>query len=332
MSRKPTMNDVAKLAEVGRGTVSNYINGQKVKEENRLKIQKAIDELGYVPNLQAKELRTSINTEVVFIVPTNWTPFFSEMIFYMQKHLGRFGYKMILENSHSSPEEEKDILQMAALNQVAGVITMSYSDLYNFIDFKKKLNLISIERFVAPEVSLISSDNKAGGRLAAKKLIEMKKKNILLIRRDVHHYNATDIRAKAFKEYMRGKKVKVDEFSASLKDTYRQEIVEFLKQKLTSKQYDGIFAVTDEYALVAKEAIGVIQPDLLKEIEIIGFDGARGSKESRIKVDSIQQPIEDIVKEAVSVLIRKIKGEEIGNNYKKILPVSFVKAEKLMGE
>lgn len=81
MSRKPTMNDVAKLAEVGRGTVSNYINGQKVKEENRLKIQKAIDELGYVPNLQAKELRTSINTEVVFIVPTNWTPFFSEMIF-----------------------------------------------------------------------------------------------------------------------------------------------------------------------------------------------------------------------------------------------------------
>lgn len=71
MSRKPTMNDVAKLAEVGRGTVSNYINGQKVKEENRLKIQKAIDELGYVPNLQAKELRTSINTEVVFIVPTN---------------------------------------------------------------------------------------------------------------------------------------------------------------------------------------------------------------------------------------------------------------------
>ena len=58
MSRKPTMNDVAKLAEVGRGTVSNYINGQKVKEESRLKIQKAIDELGYVPNLQAKELRT----------------------------------------------------------------------------------------------------------------------------------------------------------------------------------------------------------------------------------------------------------------------------------
>ena len=108
------MNDVAKLAEVGRGTVSNYINGQKVKEENRLKIQKAIDELGYVPNLQAKELRTSINTEVVFIVPTNWTPFFSEMIFYMQKHLGRFGYKMILENSHSSPEEEKDILAMIA--------------------------------------------------------------------------------------------------------------------------------------------------------------------------------------------------------------------------
>ena len=39
MNRKPTMNDVARVAGVGRGTVSNYINGRKIKEENRQKVE-----------------------------------------------------------------------------------------------------------------------------------------------------------------------------------------------------------------------------------------------------------------------------------------------------
>ncbi|MED7627048.1 LacI family transcriptional regulator, partial [Lacticaseibacillus paracasei] len=46
------MNDVAQLAGVGRGTVSNYINGLHVQDENKQKIKKAIKELNYVPNLQ----------------------------------------------------------------------------------------------------------------------------------------------------------------------------------------------------------------------------------------------------------------------------------------
>lgn len=328
MNKKPTMNDVAKLAGVGRGTVSNYINGQSIRKENQLKIAKAIKILGYVPNLQAKELKTATNTSVVFIVPTSWTPFFSEMIFFMQEKLSKSGFKMILENSHSSPKEEKEILKLATLHQVAGVITMSYSDIYNVTNFSKRSNLVSIERYVSPEVPLISSDNEAGGKIAAKKLLEMKKKHILLLKRDVNHHNATEIRAASFKDYMNKNQIKVDEFSASLKDSYRQEFFEFLKKNLISKRYDGIFAVTDEYGLIAQEAIRIIKPEFLNQIEIIGFDGARSSRDSRLKIDSIQQPIKEIVNSAVEILKRKIKGENIEQNYKEFLPVVFVKAEK----
>lgn len=328
MNKKPNMNDVAKLAGVGRGTVSNYINGQRIRDSNRKKIEAAIEQLKYVPNLQAKELKTATNSDIVFIVPTNWTPFFSEMIFYMQKTLSEKGFKMILENSHSSPDEEKEILKMAALNQVAGVITMSYSDIYNVTNFSKYSNLVSIERYVSPDVPLISSDNLAGGKLAAKKLLEMNKKRILLLRRDTNHYNATDLRAKAFKEYMQKRHIIVDEFSASLQASYRQEIYTYLKNNLLTKKYDGIFAVTDEYGLIAQKAINVIDHRLLKNIEIIGFDGARGAKEARLELDSIRQPIKQIVDYAVEILLKKVRGDRINKDYKRILPVSFVKAEK----
>ena len=87
MNKKPNMNDVAKLAGVGRGTVSNYINGQRIRDSNRKKIEAAIEQLKYVPKLQAKELKTATNSDIVFIVPTNWTSFFSEMIFICKRLL-----------------------------------------------------------------------------------------------------------------------------------------------------------------------------------------------------------------------------------------------------
>lgn len=62
------MNDVAKKAGVSRGTVSNYINNVKVKEASRIKIEQAIKELGYVPNVAARELKTKTASNVVFIL------------------------------------------------------------------------------------------------------------------------------------------------------------------------------------------------------------------------------------------------------------------------
>ena len=51
------MNDVARLAKVSRGTVSNYINGVKVKSEPAKRIERAIQELNYVPNQAARALK-----------------------------------------------------------------------------------------------------------------------------------------------------------------------------------------------------------------------------------------------------------------------------------
>jgi LacI family transcriptional regulator len=73
------MNDVAKLAGVSRGTVSNYINGGNVKQSSKNSIKKAIEKLHYVPNNNARELKMNRSNFVVFIIPTTQTPFFAEL-------------------------------------------------------------------------------------------------------------------------------------------------------------------------------------------------------------------------------------------------------------
>lgn len=325
------MNDVARLAGVGRGTVSNYINGVQVQEENKKKIEKAIAELNYVPNLQARALKTAKNSYVVFIVPNSWTPFFSELVFKMQVELNKKGFKMILANSHGNPKEEQDILTMAALNQVVGVITMSYSDIYNVMEFSKTINLVSIERFVSDQVPLVTSDNYKGGELAAKKFLEFNKSRFLILGREHNHRDVTLIRTKAFKEYMEAKGLPVDMFEATLSPTFHKEYYKYLVAHYSDGQipFDGIFATTDEYGVVAQEVLRSIDPSLLDKVKIIGFDGASDSKYMHTPIATIRQPIDDIVHYSVKVLIKMINNESVPLNYKKILPVTYQEKKKL---
>ena len=112
------MNDVAKKAGVSRGTVSNYINNVKIKESSKQKIEEAIKELGYIPNIAARELKTNKASNVVFILPTVWNPFFSELTYYLQLELKKIGKKMLLCNSHDDYLTEIEYIEMAKQNKV----------------------------------------------------------------------------------------------------------------------------------------------------------------------------------------------------------------------
>ena len=72
------INDVAEAAGVSRGSVSNYLNNKKVSDKIKLKIETAIKELNYIPNSSARDLRSKESKFVIFIIPTVWSPFFSE--------------------------------------------------------------------------------------------------------------------------------------------------------------------------------------------------------------------------------------------------------------
>lgn len=80
--RRPTLNAVAALAGVGRGTVSRVINGSpKVSDRSRAAVQRAIDELGYIPNRAARSLVTQRTDSVALVVPEAQNRLFSEPYF-----------------------------------------------------------------------------------------------------------------------------------------------------------------------------------------------------------------------------------------------------------
>ena len=67
--KKYTMSDIAKMAGVGKSTVSRYFNGGYVKEETRQKLKKIIDECHYEPSTIAQSLKAKYSKVIGIVAP-----------------------------------------------------------------------------------------------------------------------------------------------------------------------------------------------------------------------------------------------------------------------
>lgn len=322
------MNDVAKLAGVSRGTVSNYINGVKIKPDSHKKVKEAIEALNYVPNIAARELKSKRSNLVVFILPNTLTPFFAELVYEMQQELKEANFKMLLCNSNNQINEELDYIQMAKEQKVAGVITISYSDLASLISLD--FPIVSIEYQLGEDIPCVSSDNYFGGRLAAEKLNEKGAKKLLLVTRRT---NKTQVnygkRTQGFIDYCQENNLDYEVFeSEHHEEEFYPKLSQFLLENYSSKcSFDGIFTVSDQYAdfsLSILKKLGYKVPD---DIQLIGFDGGKMYPQQQNFISSIRQPVKKITQFCVETL------KELGIDKHGVkaeltnLPISFIEGQ-----
>lgn len=324
----PTMNDVAKLAGVSRGTVSNYINGVKVKPDSHKKVKEAIETLNYVPNIAARELKSKRSNLVVFILPNTLTPFFAELVYNMQQELKEANFKMLLCNSNNQIDEELEYIQMAKEQKVAGVITISYSDLSSLISLD--FPIVSIEYQLDEAIPCVSSDNYAGGRLAAEMLQKKGATKLLLITRRT---NKTQVnygkRAKGFIDYCKEYHLAYEVFeSIQHEEEFYPELSQFLSEKYTSDcPFDGIFTVSDQYADFSLSVLNELGYQVPEKVQLVGFDGGKMYPQQQTFISSIRQPIKEITHYCVETV------KKIGTNKSELntdivrLPVHFIEGK-----
>lgn len=323
-----TMNDVAKLAGVSRGTVSNYINGVTIKAASQERIRAAIAELNYIPNTAARQLKTSRSNLVVFIIPTTRTPLFAELTYKVQQQLQGHGFKMILCNSNNDINEELEYIQMAKMQKAAGIITMSYSD--SLAHVSSDIPVVSIEKQITDLIPCISSDNYQGGRIAAAQLHDSGAKKLLMVTRLTEKTKSNfGIRIKGFEDYCIEHQLEYHLFSVPVheKEFYRQ-LDTFLRHEYAENiAYDGIFAVADQYADFTENVLrsmGMTTPD---QVQIIGFDGGKMYPDQPRHISSIRQPVDEIATKCIEELEGMLRGDDVSTPSLTLLPVKFVQGQ-----
>ena len=166
---RPYYEGCAKEAGVSLGTVSKVINGIPVGEEYRKKVEQAIKELDYHLNAYARGLKSNRTNTIAVILPTIAHPYFGLIAHCINSSLQKRGYRMLLCDTDYDNEKEQEMIRMAEQNKVDGIIALTYDPK---LEAPSEINSVSIDRYLGANIPCVASDNYAGGRLAAEKLME----------------------------------------------------------------------------------------------------------------------------------------------------------------
>ena len=117
-----SINDVARVAGVSKSTVSRVLGGGPVSEEVRGRVEVAIRQTGYRPNLQARRLRSRHTGIIGLIVADIRNPFFTALIRAVEEVAYREGLRVTLCNTDEDPEREALYLQLMHEERISGLI------------------------------------------------------------------------------------------------------------------------------------------------------------------------------------------------------------------
>lgn len=117
------MDDVASRAGVSSSTVSHVLNGtRKVSPATVLAVQRAIQELGYIPNTLARSLARSSTSTIGVAISALSNHYFSETVHAIETECAKHGYMMLFVDTHDDPEQELRVVTALHHRRVDGVL------------------------------------------------------------------------------------------------------------------------------------------------------------------------------------------------------------------
>lgn len=121
-----TINDVAKLAKVSRGTVSNVLNGNNnVSLEKVKRVEEAIKTLGYQPNAGARSLKTSKSNNIAVVLPNIFDSRYASIYSAIERIFNEVGYLVTLYITSELPAKENKIINMILEQKMEGIIIVT---------------------------------------------------------------------------------------------------------------------------------------------------------------------------------------------------------------
>ncbi|MFJ7510870.1 LacI family DNA-binding transcriptional regulator [Peribacillus simplex] len=317
-----TIRDVAKEAGVSVATVSRVMNGSGYAHEDTKKVvMTAVEKLNYKPNEVARSLYKRKSKLVGLILPDITNPFFPEMARGVEDYLQQFGYRLIFGNSDEKRDKEIEYIDTFLQNNVVGMIASTSEEANENFD-NLDIPVVLLDR-TAEKLPAVYSDQKTGGKLAARVLLDRGSTNIVLIRGPVEIKPVYE-RYMAALEELKQAKVNVQVMDSSLTLQGGQTCVKQLFEQYP--ETDGIIACNDIVAAAALQEIlkrGIRIPE---DIQLIGYDDIAFTALLHPPLSTIRQPAYEMGAQAAEMLIKRINQEKMEVTHKK-LPVSFVERQ-----
>ncbi|MCB2223472.1 MAG: LacI family transcriptional regulator [Actinobacteria bacterium] len=290
-----TIQDVARAAGVGVGTVSRVLNGSPlVSDTTRARVQGVIDELGYRPSSLARALSLGRSATVAVIVPHFTRPSAVERLRGLADVIKESDYDLVLFDVETSDQREQRFSMAAQADRAAGLVIVSLSADPDEVGRLAGASVpaVFLDRHVEglPDVHI---DDHAGGRMAAEHLLGLGHRRVAFVGDDDEAgfgFTSSDDRLAGYREALEAAGAPLDPTLVRTGPPSREAA-----HRLTADLLDrpepptAVFAVSDLQAFGVIEAARERGLDVPGDLSVMGFDDIDVS--AYLGLTTVRQPL-----------------------------------------
>ncbi len=272
----PTILDVAQRAGVSTATVSHVINQTRfVSVETIEKVQRAMEDLGYRPNVLARSLRSGHSHTIGLVLPDSSNLFFAEVSRVVEETVFEHGYSVIICNTNGVSARERSYLEILAAKQVDGVILISVGgsgqNVRDLVDPHTPV-VVTDREFDSGLADTVLLDNNLGGRLAAHYLVSLGHRRIAVIS-GPDAVNSSAKRVEGFRQALHESGIELPH-EYIVRGDYRFSSGEqgFNQLYRQPQVPTAVFACNDMMAIGAIKAAHNLGIKVPEQMSVIGFD------------------------------------------------------------
>ncbi len=311
-----SVRDVAAAASVSVGTVSNVLNRpEKVAPDTVARVMAAIDELGFVRNDAARQLRAGRSRSIGLVVLDVRNPFFTEVARGAEDRAAEDSMTILLGNSDENVDRERAYLDLFEEQRVHGVLISPLGDDETRLQRLRGRDtpVVLVDRVSEDRtLSSVSVDDVVGGELAVRHLLETGRRRIAFVGGPMGIRQVAD-RVEGARRAVEAEPDATLEVieTESLTVLEGRAAGEAIRERAAGERPDAVFAANDLLAMGVLQALNMLGsvrvPD---DVALIGYDDIDFASAAVVPLSSIRQPASLIGYTAVDLLLKEAASGE----------------------
>jgi DNA-binding LacI/PurR family transcriptional regulator len=311
-----TLHDVARLAGVSIKTVSNVINDYPhIRPATRTKVEAAIEQLGYQPNLSARSLRSGRSGVISLLIPDLRNAYFAELADAVMRAAQARGLSVIIEQMPGGKQDELAILRGPRMQLVDGilysVLALGEEDAH-LLPQGMPMVLLGDRIFNGPK-DHVTMQNVEGARAATEHMLSIGRRRIVALGAHPGEViGSAGLRLEGYRQALSAAGIEYDPaFVISAATWHRRDGAEAMRAFLeTGVTFDGLVAFNDSIALGAMRVMQEAGLRIPADVAVIGFDDIDETRYSIPSLSTIDPSKDEIAERAVSLLIERINDPD----------------------
>ncbi len=303
-----TMLDVAQHAGVSKASVSRFIGDDRalLSDAIALRIEQAIEQLGYRPNQMARGLKRGRTRLIGMLVADIRNPYSIAVMHGVETACRRHGYSLVVCNTDRDDEQERQHLAALRSYNIEGLIVNTLGHhLDQLLELQREMPLVLVDRKVEPLHSdLVGLDNPAAVRMAVEHLEQQGYREVLLVSEAADGTSSRVERLESFKaEIVRHPVLTgaVLELDGNLESG--------LQAFLAKPGPKAVFCANGVAALACTHALKALGCNLFDDVGLIALDDLDWYPLVGTGITALAQPTEAIGASAFDCLLKRLRGD-----------------------